>query len=418
MNNYYNAYKIVEPFNIDYTATKSFESNSSINKTMMASALNNLINNCKNDVMQKNMVELSALAIASNTIRQMNYTASNITYYNINQTNNAGVTVGADINTNIINTVSESVSSSINKKINNETNNNNLINQQNIAELTEAMNSLPIVPGVSKPSVIDQIEGIIGLGSNSKNNNIDIDINLQIKKMLNIDDSLTINESNKITNDIQNMIEQINYVKCSAKAMAINNIFLYEGKIDGDVIINDGDQEARAHIMLNCTINQENVSNISNNILTNISTNINNLYAGIERDPSPEKYKFLYLLSKAVSDKIITADSSGMQNALASSAPALITQSTPKSTPVTRSQEIQTSSTPTPQTNNQPVTPPPVTPPPVTPPPVTPPPVTPQSPPITPAPSFFETNKYLIFGGIIILTIMIIIIIIIIKKDN
>jgi hypothetical protein len=299
MNNNYNAYKIVETFN----NPTSFESNSLINVDMMASSLNNLINNCKNDVLQKNTVELSALALASNEISVLRTKAENIIVKDIELENNADLSISVNISENTINTVADSFSSSIIEQINDNINNNYLVNQQNMKQLTNAMNSLSLQSNILKPSIQDQINGIIGLSTNKN------DVNLQIKRMLNIDNSFTTNVSNKVTNDIKNIITQTNFGSCAAVALAKNNIFLYDVKVENNIIIDDINMNARAQVNLECTFNQKNVSTITNKIMTNISTNINNLYAGIRNEPIPDanKYKFLNLLSKAISDKIITA---------------------------------------------------------------------------------------------------------------
>ena len=413
MNNSYNAYKIVEPFNIDYTTTKSFESNSSINKNMLTSALNNIVNNCKDNVFQTNKAELSALASASNQINVQNTKANLIKLNNINMENGANVNVSSNINEKVVVNISNSFDSSMNEQLNN---NNNLINQINNEELTKIINDLPTISGFPKPSAIDLINNMIGIKGKT---NIDIDVNTSVKKMLNIDETFTNNSTNNVNNTITNTILQTNYAECAATAVAKNQIFLYDVRVENNIIIEDANMTARAQANLDCTFNQENISNISNNIITNISNNINNLYTGI-KDTDPKKYEFLYLLSKAINDKIITVGHPHMASYLKptlassrpvtqsiqgsstlpvtpqlikklvtpqlSSEPVLVTQQEPKQQ---ESHQI-TNQTPTPEITNQIVT----------------------------HPSFFETNKYLIFVGIIILTIIIIIIIIVKRQSN
>ena len=399
MNNYYN----VETFDIIPDYPTSFESNPSIDMNLMTTALNNIINNCKNNILQKNKVELSALATATNIIQYYNVNASRVIVGNIDQTNNAYATAGINDSSTIVNTVSESISSSISKQINNDTNNNNLVNQQNSADLLTAMNGLTIPNDVLKPSIIDQIDGIIGLSPTLN------DVNLQITKMLNIDDSVTINDSNKVTNDIQNIIEQINYIKCEARAAAINKLQLIDVDINANAILDDFTQYSRAEAILNCTIDQENISTISNKIITNITTNINNLYTAIKKNPSPNKYKYLNLLSKAISNKIIAGGTLVTQQQTQPSeqqSQQPETQQTQTQQPETQqqtqpqTQQTQQQTQPQTQQQTQPQT------------------QQPQTQPQTQQQnvSIMETYKYFIISGLIIVLIIIIIIIIIIKK--
>lgn len=363
--------------NIDYTKTTSFENNSSINTEMITNALNNIVNDCQNNVMQTNMVELSAIASASNTLNVQYTNAKNIIINDVDMKNGADANIETERSQTVVNNISESIESNITNKINNEINDNNIINKQNIKELQESVDELPTIQGIQKPNIANIVNNMIGLKTSK-------DANVSIKRMLNIDNTLETNVTNNITNNIQNTVIQTNFASCAGVALATNKIDIYDTTLTNNLIIDNINMKARADVNIKCLFTQENISKISNTIITNISTNINNLYAEVKKEPTqdPKKHKFLHLLSKTIGNKIKIAGT--LNNAPLTQIQSTTSQSTtPQST--------------TPLTQIQSTVPPLIK--------------IPESEPVKQ--SFFDVNKYFIFGGVIILLIIVIIIIII-----
>jgi hypothetical protein len=376
--------------NIDYTKTINFESNTSVNTQSIIKSINNIINKSKNDVLQNNTAALSALASAVNSFSLMNNTAKVISVTDVNMENQADAQITGDQNQTVINEVSESFEKSFNNQLNNEANDNNNINKNNSKNLENIMNQLPLPPGIPKPGIMDQINAIVGLGTNKTKNNINADVNSSIKKMLSIDDSLNINLTNDVNNEINNTVKQTNFTSCAVAAMAKNNINIYESTAK-NIIVDNVKQTAIANANLECSVNQENISKISNKIVTNISTYINNLYSAINSEPvlNPNKYEYLFHLSKAISDKIITAGNKD-QTPPTNQPPA---ETIPE--PIQKQPEIQPEPIQEPEIQPEP------------------------EPVIQPKKiSFIESNKYLIGGFVIFVIILIILIIFILLKKN
>ena len=112
--------------NIDYTKTKSFESNTSVNTDLIIKSINNIVNKSKNDVLQNNTAAVSALASAINEISFLNNKADVLSINGVNMGNEAELDVTVDTKQSSINDVSESFNESLKNEINNEVNNNKI----------------------------------------------------------------------------------------------------------------------------------------------------------------------------------------------------------------------------------------------------------------------------------------------------
>ena len=294
--------------NIDYSASASFETNESVNTSMMVESLKNIINSAVNDVKQNNTAQAAALASAVNSLSFVGVNAKNIILKNITQVAEANVDAQVDaVQTNIssiVNTMETSIQDQITKN-SNVSDVIKQINEDNLRALQATIDALPPVPNVPKKSAGDHINNFFGSG-NKTTNNINVDYENNVKKMLQIDDSFKVSDNSNLRNELTNTVTSASYAECEAKANLNNAIALFNGNAE-NIVVDTLTQEGIADLNLRCAFNQTNISNISNKIVSQISTTINNLYKGIQANPDPKKSEFLHYLGGAISDKIIGA---------------------------------------------------------------------------------------------------------------
>jgi hypothetical protein len=302
--------------NIDYSASASFESNTRVNKSMMVESLTKIMNNAVNDVKQQNTAQAAALASAINTIAIMGGSAKNIIIKNITQNADANIDATIDTAQSNVSSIINTMVNSIEKQIIKEDNISDIINEienANQENLQIAIDSIPPVPNIPTIPSKEHMKKLSGFG-NKTTNNIDVDYENNIKKMLEIEDSFKVSDNNNLTNELVNTVVNTNYTNCQADIIAQNTIAVINQKVEENIIIDNVTQIGKANINLNCAFNQTNISNISNKIVNQISTTINNLYKGIQTNPTPEKYEFLHFLGAAVADKIVNAGNNTQPN--------------------------------------------------------------------------------------------------------
>jgi hypothetical protein len=310
-------HKIIENFgignrttnNINYSANASFESNDRVNTSMMVESIKSVVNNAVNNIKQNNSAQAAALGSAVNTLSLIGVSAKNVIIRNIKQNAEANVDVKMDAAQSNISTIVNSMDTSIQTQITKESDISTTINQINKSNqdaLQASIDAIPPIPNVPKLNAMDQVNKFFGMG-NTTTNNIDVNYESNIKKMLDIDDSIKISDSSNTKNELVNIVVNTNYGTCEANAIAQNIVQLYNTSVEDNILIDDVSQSARANINLSCAFNQSNINNISNKIVSHISTTINNLYKSIKDKPDPKKYDFLHHLGAAISDKIIGA---------------------------------------------------------------------------------------------------------------
>jgi hypothetical protein len=294
--------------NIKYDASASFESNDRVNTSMMVDALVSIINSAVNDVKQSNSAEAAALASASNVLSLNGITGKNLVIKNVVQNANADVTANIELAQKNVSTIINTMETSIVKNITKQSDVSNVINEinrSNETTLQAALDKIPSVPQVKKPTAGDIVNNFFGSGNTTKNN-IKVEFETDIKKMLEIDDSFKISDDSNINNELVNTIGSTNYSNCEAEAAIANALALTNVNVD-NIIIDTISQTGKADLNLNCTFNQSNVSKLANKIVSQISSTVNNLYKGIEGKPDPSKYELLHHLGASLSDKIIGA---------------------------------------------------------------------------------------------------------------
>jgi hypothetical protein len=345
--------------NINYDASANFESNDRVDTSMMVESLSNIVNKAINDVEQNNSAEAEALSAATNNLSIMGLEAKNFILSNFTQIADSNVNMTVTAEQKNVATIMNAMETSIEKQITKESNTSEVINQinrNNEAALQAALDALPPVPNVPKPSASNSINRFLGFG-NKTNNNINVDVENNIKKLLEIDDSFEISDNNNVSNELLNSLTGANYAQCKMDAYAANLIALYKINAKGDALITDIKQISTASTNLKCAFNQTNISNISNKIVSQITTTINNFYKAIKDNPDPQKYELLHHLGAAISDKIISA---GMEFPNASSLPEastpFISQEPPNNVqePPNNVQEPPNNSQESPNNNQQP----------------------------------------------------------------
>jgi hypothetical protein len=294
---------------IKYDASASFESNDRVNTSMMVASLNNIVNNAVNDVKQNNIAEAAALSTASNVISLYDSKGKNLVIRGNEQDANAITNAQIESVQKNVSTIVNTMDTSIKKQITKVSDISNIIdniNKDNELKVQAALDKIPPVPNIPKPSAGELINNFFGSGNNNTNiTKIDFESNL--KKILNIDDSMQISDNNDINNELKNTVDSTNFSSCKVSADAANIIAVNNADIDNTINIANNKQKATAELNLDCVFNQSNISNISNKIVTKLSTSINNLYKGILTSPDSSKYELLHFLGGALSDKIIGA---------------------------------------------------------------------------------------------------------------
>lgn len=322
IENFGNGNKIIN--NIDYSASASFESNDRVNTSMMVESLTSVINNAVNDVKQNNLAEASALSAATNNLSVMGLTAKTFLLSNVTQVAETNVIETVSVEQKNVATIINTMDTSIQQQITKESNISdtiNEINKNNQEALQASLDAIPPVPNVPKQDARKHVNSFFG-GGNKTTNNIDVDYESSVKKMLDIDDSVKISENSNTKNELFNTITSANYSNCQINALAKNAITLLQIDAQETATITNISQTSKADVNLKCAFSQTNITNIANKMVTQISSTINNLYKGIQSKPDSTKYDFLHNLGAAISDQVISASGKVPPNYISSSQPA------------------------------------------------------------------------------------------------
>jgi len=295
--------KTIENF---YDNNPSFESNPRVNKPLMLQSLVNIINSALNNVKQNNVASAAALGASMNTLILIGLNATNLTIQNITQNANADVVAEVKSAQENVSNIINSMNNNISQKIINQSNISDAINQinnNNINALQAILNKKSLGNyNLDAGSLINAFFS----GDPNSTKNLTPDMENNLKNLLGIDNSTQITSNSNTNNEIANAINNANYAGCNATAIANNTLALLNANVSGNITIDTITQNGKANLNLNCAFNQKSISNISNNIVNNISTTIDNLYKGAN-NKDPTNYDLLDALGGAISDKIIGA---------------------------------------------------------------------------------------------------------------
>jgi len=321
------------------TVNKNFDNNQRINRSMAVEAVTKLVNNVATDVIQKNSAEASSAAAASNTIWLQNVNCSNVVITGVSQDATAISQVQVKTQQQNMSKIANEISTTIDKTI-------EKIGATDLAALqadnTKMLdNFMKAMPGYDPNKAQEMAskcpkagESMISVGNKCDVSN-EYELNASVKNVLDLDESFKIKDTDDISNDIKNKVEQSNFASCQASATANNAIILNDitcdvaeavatakkidkakaaGKPPGKLEISDIQQKAVAQLYMTCIFDQKNVSEIANKIVNKISKKYSQVYDAVQKKAEklgPEYAKnagdFLDVWSAAGIEKIAAA---------------------------------------------------------------------------------------------------------------
>ena len=336
----------------------------------MIDSINKIVSNVSNNVVQENIASSNISSGASNRMIFKDIGGCrNITFSNIKQTASSTGISSTQSKQTSINTIATNITNDIYKDVNfsTETNYDELNSNKELDAFLDKNQDIP-KPICTKETNFETKKNLTGIstslklvGLNStlgktrykaipkteseKCYDVNFDVNEEIKKTFELDNSFKINEEENVENNISNSISQKNISSCIASSSA-DNYALYEKMYceGGDFNFNNNEQLAISSVVANCMFDQTNINQISTSIINKIKKKYDSVYDAIynKANNSPgmspneaneyyDKYtQLLDLLGAAEAEKYIAAS-----NNIASS-PSTIEQ--PLSQPLSQDQ--------------------------------------------------------------------------------
>jgi hypothetical protein len=291
---------------------KTFETNQKIDRSMVVNSLNKLVNNVSNDVIQKNTAIASSAVGASNLINISGIQCDEVVITGIRQKADATSQTQVKMAQSNASKISTEISNSIDKTVEKIGNTDiGKLDAQNNKDLEEFSKRVPEF----NPNKAQQLASncpksddasLVSVG-NKCNVQTSYELDETVKKALELDESFKINDTNDVSNEIKNKIEQTNFSQCSANASAGNVININDilcssmnasskanrlavaekentpisKSLRGRLEISDIEQEAIAKLYMTCVFDQKNVSDIANKMLNKITQKYNQIYDAI-----------------------------------------------------------------------------------------------------------------------------------------
>jgi hypothetical protein len=255
-----------------FTETQTTE----VNNSKVANSIKNIMNNISTTVIQENIASFSNTISALNKLSITNTkTTGDIDISNVNQKNKVDVTVvekQIDENINKINNdISTQITSNIDGAIKtlSERNKTSFVNKAN----DEIKNNLKTDDSNILTDVVSEIvKSGMGIENPKKNTNI----NKTIEKSFKLNNSINIEDNMNVTNVMKSTVNQENIGKCSNTVAGINNISLDDLQFD-KITIDDIKQKNLITGTIKCIFSQQNVSQVTNRVATNINQIINSV---------------------------------------------------------------------------------------------------------------------------------------------
>ena len=319
--------------------TKNFENNQKINRSMMVESVTKLVNNVSQDVMQKNSVAAAASVGASNTIMISGVNCDEIEISGINQNAKAVADLLVKSKQSNASKISTEISTNIDKTIE-KVGATDLaaLEAENTKQLNDYMNTMPGYDPNKAQKLASQCPegGSLFSAGNSCDVSSEYELNASVKKSLDLDESFKINDTDNISNDIKNKVEQDNFASCQSNASAANAIIIQNIQCGvmsavnakknelSDILakkpvkrtfkVTDVQQDALATLYMTCVFDQQNVSEIANKITNSISKKYNQIYDAVQKKATtkgPEwlenKMKIVDAFAAAGVEKIMAA---------------------------------------------------------------------------------------------------------------
>lgn len=323
---------------------KNFENNQRINRSMAVESITKLINNIASDVIQKNTASAASAVSASNTIWLQGINCDEVVITGINQKGTVISDTQIKIQQSNKSKISNEISTNIDKTIEKiGATDLNELEATNTKMLNEFMGAMPGYDPNKAQQLASKCskgeDSMISIANECKVSN-EYNLNESVKKTLDLDESFKIKDTDDVSNDIKNKVEQANFASCKSSAAANNAIILTDitcdaaaamaiaSKIDktkadeqagkkpkkNKLEISDVQQEAIAKLYMTCIFDQKNVNEIANKIVNKISKKYNQIYDAVKekaKKNGPEYEKnaidFLDVWSAAGIEKIAAA---------------------------------------------------------------------------------------------------------------
>jgi len=284
---------------------KKMDLKTNVDRSFVVKSVQKLINNVVNEVAQKNRTDIQNSVASSNSMIFNNIDCDIVNYNDIDQTSVGASITSSTVHQKLKNTIKTDISNSITKKISNSLPNNldSIQNKEN--EMMKQF--MDATPGLDLNAAKNLLGGVSNSGfGNETNINTSYNLNAELKKTLNLDESFKVDDNDEIGNDIKNNISQDNIAKCSTSALAANNITFNDIKCK-TANFSDIKQKAISESILSCTFNQEAVNNITTKIMNKLDKTFTKMYESAKDDDAKRK---ITALSLALGESIQNAGNS------------------------------------------------------------------------------------------------------------
>tara|TARA_B100001093_G_scaffold520097_1_gene612662 strand:- start:3298 stop:4773 length:1476 start_codon:yes stop_codon:yes gene_type:complete len=295
------------------TIKKKADLSTDINRDMVVNAVNKIVNEVSNEVAQANKADMSLGVGCSNSTVIMGVTCDvmNVT---TKQESKCRSVSNADLTQKNTSSIKSDFSTNLQTKVTNSLPNDTAkIQEQNNQAMLAFAKSMP--DGYD-PDKASKLVGGMDTGGFNNTNNINTSYNLdqELKQTFNLSEKFEVNNKNEVSNTIDNKVSNENYSSCASSTLSNNNLFI------ADVVCKrlnvDAVQSSMAEALLDCMINQESISEISNSIVNTIEDNFSRMYDDISNKPTnanytpQDKYDDLYRLDaygQAVGESFLNA---------------------------------------------------------------------------------------------------------------
>ena len=256
--------------------TKKADLQTNIDRSMVVDSTNKIMNNAVNKVAQSNQTNVAQAVGCSNTILISGVLCDKISVSDTNQESNCESVQNTTINQVTKNSAKNTFKTSIEQQVTNSLPND-------AAELQNANNQalkefMDATPGYNPNQAKELAGGVSNSGFNNKTNiNTNYNLDAELKKAFNLNDSFKVNSNQDIDTKIENTVNQDNFASCQSSALSTNNITIADVKCK-ELIVNKIKQKAVAKSVLNCVFEQSAVSDITNSVMNSLDQNFSRMY--------------------------------------------------------------------------------------------------------------------------------------------
>lgn len=273
----------------DLKVKTDIQNKQNISRDTLIKASTKITNNVSNQVAQSNQASINNNVLASNLIALTNSSIDgDLNIVGTQATSSATAETKAKIDQTVQSNIQNDFKQSISKEITNQLPDAQAEFSETSKKLTDqAMAKVNKLAKSTDKSEADKnrelVKAIMNpLGSKESQSNRELQTN--IKNTLNLSEDFTFEDQNELENTINNKIDQQNVAGCYSSVSAENRLLLQNLDIGGDVNLKDNKFTAMAKSVMECIIDQELTSDISNKISNIIESRINRLVEGASDD--------------------------------------------------------------------------------------------------------------------------------------